>query len=184
MPNDLTDLLPVDRKMALSREYHFRLGVVALSLIIMLVLSAAVLLIPTYVFLVGSAKAKEAQLAHVRSTLASSDETTLSARLTALSNDAKALISLSTKPSAGKTMSSVLAISRPGITLSNFTYTSAVGKNPPTFTLSGIAATRDALRSYQIALQEAPFSSSAGVPVSAYAKDTNITFTITITLAL
>jgi len=46
----------------------------------------------------------------------------------------------------------------------------------------GIAATRDALRNYQIALQNAAFARAADLPVSAYAKDSNISFNITITL--
>ena len=183
MSDELTDLLPTERKSSLFREYHFRLGVVILSLAIILALSAAILLVPTYVFLVGSAKVKEAQLAHVKSALASSDEAALSSRLTVLSNDAKTLISLATRPAVSRVMSSVLAVSRPGITLTNFTYTPAAGKNQTTLALSGVAMTRDALRNYQIALQEAPFAQSATIPVSAYAKDANIAFMITITLA-
>lgn len=183
MPDELTNLLPLERARAISREYHFRLGVVALSFASLLLLSAAILLIPTYVFLVGGANAKEAQLAHIKSALSASDETALSARLTALSNDAKALIALRDKPAVSKLMSAALAVSRPGIVLSSFTYAPPTGKNPATFALSGVAATRDALRNYQLALEGAPIASAASVPVSAYAKDVNIAFTVTLVLA-
>jgi hypothetical protein len=40
------------------------------------------------------------------------------------------------------------------------------------------------LRSYQLALQGASFARAVDLPVSAYAKDADIAFTVTITLAL
>jgi len=49
--------------------------------------------------------------------------------------------------------------------------------------VSGTAANREALRTYQLALQGAPFTLTAALPVSAYAKDSDIAFTITITLS-
>lgn len=182
MSDELTNLLPFERSHAVSRDYHFRLGVVALVFAIALIFTAALLLVPTYVFLTGSAKIKGTQLAHIKATLSASDETALSARLSALSNDAKALIALSNKPAVSKLVSSALGIPRPGIALSSLTYTPAAGKNPSMLALSGTAATRDALRNYQLALQDAPIASAANVPVSAYAKDTNISFTVTILL--
>lgn len=182
MPEELTNLLPPERSSAIARGYRYRLAVVALIFVGSLMIVAAILLVPTYVFLVGSARVKEVQLAHVKSTLSASDEAALSARLTALSNDAKSLIALSGKPAVSKIMSSILAVPRPGISLSNFTYAPAVGKNSATLALSGVATTRDSLRNYQLALESAPFVSAANVPVSAYAKDTNISFVITVLL--
>ena len=67
--------------------------------------------------------------------------------------------------------------------LSGFSYTPSSSSGSGTIALSGISATRDALRGYQLALQGAPFARSAALPVSAYAKDANIDFTITITLS-
>jgi len=183
MPEHLTNLLPQLRKQALSREYFLRLAVVLLELFVALVLAAGVLLIPTYVFLAGSARAKGVQLTEIKSSLSPADEKSLSARLVALSGDAAALIALSKKPFVSKTAGLLLAVARPGVTLTGFSYTSAGTGKPATLALSGLAMTRDALRDYQLALQAEPFVVSAGLPVSAYAKITDITFTITITLA-
>lgn len=182
MRNNFMDLLPISRQEALSREYLYRLGTVAAGLVTGLTLVAAVLLVPTYVFLLKSAGAKQAHLTSLKSTLSSADESALSSRLTALSNDATALIALSKKPSISNLVRSVLAISRPGVVLSSFTYAPVEGKNS-TLSITGTAATREALRTYQLALQSAPFASAADLPVSAYAKDANIPFTITVTLA-
>ncbi|MDO8593645.1 MAG: hypothetical protein Q7R59_01985 [bacterium] len=185
MFNELTNLLPLERQRALSRDYLLRIGVIIAVLTTALTLSAAVLLIPTYVLLAESANAKNMQLTKTTATLSSAEELALSARLAALSNNAAALVALSNTPSVSATVRAVLATTRPGITLSGFSYapSSGSGKDSGTIGLSGVSATRDALRSYQLALQGAPFALSAVLPVSAYAKDANIAFTITVTLS-
>lgn len=183
MRNNLTNLLPLERQESLAREYRFRFGVVAALLFTALVLAAAVMLMPTYIFLSDTVHAKETRLASIKTTLSSADEIALSARLLALSSDAASLISLSKRASASSVIRSVLTVSRPGVTLSGISYTPPAGKNPSTLALTGAAATRDSLRRYQLALQDAPSVLSADLPVSAYAKDVNIIFTITITLA-
>ncbi|MBU6388429.1 hypothetical protein KGQ72_00925 [Patescibacteria group bacterium] len=183
MRSNRTDLLPPERRAALARDYLLRLSVVSVLFVTALLLVAMLLLVPTYVLLVGSQSAKEAHIATIESTLSSSNGTTLSARLTALSDNAATLSALAHLPSASAIIRSVLAIARPGVTLSGLAYTPPAGKNSGALALSGVAATRDALRSYQLALQGTPSILSADLPVSAYAKDSNIAFTITVTLA-
>lgn len=183
MYNELTNLLPPERQRALTRDYFLRLGVVGAVLVNILILASAVMLIPTYVFLAKSAGAKEMRLAAIESTLSSSNEKEISARLAALTADAAILTALSSTPSASSILRTVLDVSRPGITLSGFAYTPAVKKKSRTLLISGTAATRDALRNYQLALQGAPSILSATLPVSAYAKDTDIEFSISTTLA-
>ncbi len=183
MHNELTNLLPLERQHSLRRDYFLRLGVVILTTLVALLIASAVLLVPTYVFLAGSAREKEARLAHLDATLSSSDEVALSAQLTALSERVATLSALAGAPSISGIMRSVLIIPRPGIILSGFEYAPATDKSAATLAVSGRAATRDALRSYQLALQNSSLARSADLPVSAYAKDADIAFTITVTLA-
>ncbi len=183
MRSQLTNLLPYERQRTFRRDYFVRLGVIIVILFIILTIISAVLLLPTYVFLTQSASTEMARLASIESTASSSDETALSAQLTALSNSATALSALAGSHSISAVMSKVLAVSRPGITLSGFSYAPGVGQNPGTIAISGTAATRDSLRAYQLALQGSSFARSANLPVSAYAKDSDIAFTITVTLA-
>lgn len=183
MLDDLTDLLPPERRRARARDYFLRLGVVIVWFVTALVLVSALLLLPTYVFLAQSFRAKEARLANIESALASSDGTALSARLAALTSNTDALAALSRAPSASAIVRLALAVPHPGITFSGFAYAPADGTRPGTLALSGTAATRDALRKYQLVLQGAPFARSADLPVSTYAKDSNIGFTVTVTLA-
>lgn len=182
-PDNFTDLLPPERHSALARGYFLRLGVVALLFATALVLSTALLLAPTYVFLAKSSGAKKARLTSMESSLSSFDDAALSSRLSVLKSNMGALAALARAPSASAIARAVLAIPRPGITLSGFEYAKAADARPGTLIVSGIAATRDALRGYQLALERAPFASSASLPVSTYAKDSNIAFAITVTLA-
>jgi len=167
----------------LARDYRLRLAVVIVWILIGLVLIAAVLLVPTYVFLTKSVNAKETRLANIESALSSVDEEGLSARLTALESATAVLVALGHAPFVSAAINTALAVPRPGVVLSNFLYVPAAGTNPGTLAISGRAATRDALRNYQLALQSAPFARSAALPVSAYAPDANIAFTVTVTLA-
>jgi hypothetical protein len=187
IPNPMdnsTNLLPPERRRLLTRDFVLRTVVVVVVMVTLLTLAAGVLLIPTYVLLEGNANAKKERLASMEASLSSSDEAALSARLLALSNNAAKLATLSSAPSASATIREALAISRPGITLSSFAYTPAAGAAAATLVISGVSATRDALRNYQLTLQGAPFARAATLPVSAYANDTNINFAITVTLAL
>ncbi len=183
MYNELTNLLPLERQRAISRDYLLRLGVICALLLMTITLIAAALLLPTYVFLEASSSAKEMRLANIKSAISSADESALAVRLTTLSNNIAALTALANAPTASAVIRTILAVSRPGITLSSFSYTAAVVQSPGTLIISGTSATRDALRNYQLALQDVPFILSADLPISAYAKDTNIAFTITATLS-
>lgn len=183
MNTDLTNLLPQERQRALSREYFLRLSVVVLVAITTLIAVAGLLLLPSYVLLIQEVATKEARLASIESTRSSGDEKTFSARLAGLSSDVAVLSALAGAPSGSTVIRNMLTISRPGITLSSFVFTPAAGKNPGTLGISGTAATRNALRAYQLALQSDPFATAANLPVSAYASDANIAFTITMTLS-
>jgi len=179
------NLLPFECQRARRREYFVRVAIVSIVLATVLIGIAALLLVPTYLFLSGEIAAKKTRLADTESSLHSLNEDELAARLSALSADAAVLTKLLAAPSVSGMMRTILAVAHPGITLSSFSYApmNTKGSAPGSFTISGIAATRDALRSYQLALEGLPFARSADLPVSAYAQDTAITFTVTLSLA-
>lgn len=183
MPTNLIDLLPEESRHSLRQDYFFRLGTVVVIVLALLVVSAGALLIPTYVYLTGEVQTKAAHLANIESGLKSADEAALSARLDALSQDAVLLSALGSSSSATGVIRSFLVVARPGVSIANVSYQPGIGKIAGVLVVSGTAATRDSLRAYQLALQHAPFAANVDLPVSAFAKDTNIGFTITITLA-
>jgi hypothetical protein len=183
MPEQLTNLLPAEREHAVAQDYYMRLAVVALWFVSALIVVGMVLTIPTYVYLTKNKAAKENQLATIETKFSSANQASLSARLTRLNKAATQLSELSHTPAVSALIQNVLAVSRPGIMLSGFSYTPPAQKVAGTLTVSGLATTRDALRGYQLALQALSFVRAADLPVSAYAKDSNIPFAIVITLA-
>ena len=68
------------------------------------------------------------------------------------------------------------------ISITNITYALSSAKNTKTITLelTGVATTRDSLASFINILKGEPSISSVTIPISDYAADTNVPFTITI----
>ncbi len=183
MNNELTNLLPPERLNRLSHDYLIRLATVVVLMVMMLVLVATILLLPSYVFLSKNENAKKSQLMSIGSETSSDDEKKLSTRLSLLSDNTKRLVAMNKTQSISTIVNKVLAINHSGISLSGFSYTSAVGDKSGVLVVSGTASTRGALRNYQLVLESSSFALSANLPVSAYAKDSQIEFSITITLA-
>lgn len=182
MPSELTNLLPPERQARLVREYHFRLGAVIALIFSLLVCVAGILLIPIYIVLSATTSLKETQLVELTSKLSSANEVTVASRLAVLSSNAEALAALSKRSSVSALVRVALALPRTGILLTGFARSAAADTTPGTLAISGTAGTRDALRSYQLVLEKASFVRSADLPVSVYAKDANIPFTIILTL--
>ena len=182
MNDDLTNLLPPEREQLLSRDYALRLGVVVVWFVTALTLVAGALLLPTFLLLTENVSARQAHLTGIESALSSTDESSFAARLDALNAGATTISALARAPSASGMLRQALAVPRSGVTLSALSYTPAAGGGAGTLTITGAAATRDALRAYQNALSTSSFAHSVDLPVSAYAKDTDIPFLITVTL--
>lgn len=181
MYRELTNLLPKSRRKANRAAYFFRLSTVGVLMLALLVVISGILLVPTYLYLAQQVTANEARVAHLDEALASSEEQAVNARLEQLAQDASHLAELSSKASASGAIRAVLAVSRPGIALSGFTFTAGKEGEEHRMTVSGLAASRESLRRYDQALAALPFVSSANLPISAYAAESNIPFTITLT---
>lgn len=184
MPPESINLLPTERRRALRLDYFLRLGTVAAVLATALVLVALVLLLPTYVFLASAQTTREARLASAEADLSSGDQVELVTRLDSLTTDAATLIKLAKAPSVSVLMRTTLAVAHTGVAVTGVSYTPQSGTKPGTLAITGTAITRDDLRAYQLALIATPIFSGADLPVSSYAKDRNIPFTITATLAV
>ena len=182
MATNRLDLLPSERRRALRRAYLFRLGTVAAILALVLTLAACALLVPTYMYLRSAERSQNARLAGVGSTLSSAQESTLAKRLATLEADAAVITALGATPSASERIRATLAAGHLGVALTSMNYTAASAR-PGSLALSGTAASRNDLRALQLALLEVVGFASADLPVSSYAKDHDIPFTIVVTLA-
>jgi Tfp pilus assembly protein PilN len=179
---DLTNLLPEERTRALRRDYFYRLGTIAaLLLTLLLALHAALLILP-YRYLESEIQTRGARLDALEQTLGSANEQQLDARLSALGTETAALDAIATSTPQSVVLGETLAVVHPSVLITGLTLAPWHGKIPETVSVSGTAATRDALRAYYLALSSAPFVSAANLPVSSYALAAAIPFTITLTI--
>ncbi|MEK9160723.1 MAG: hypothetical protein AAB440_01655 [Patescibacteria group bacterium] len=181
MRSYLINLLSSERTRAFQQGYFYRLGTVsALAFALMLVLHA-MMLAPAY-FTLAEAKANEtALLASVKERLSSAGDQEITERLSTLGKQTEHLVRLSGVPSATATMREVLLLPRSGIALTGLSFTPPTGKTGGQLRLTGTATSRDALRSYQSTLGTLPTVTNVDLPISSFAKESDIPFTITLT---
>lgn len=181
MQHELTNLLPYSKIRAFRREYFLRLATVSLFLLAGLIVMHGVLLTPSYIYFNEQIGAKRAQLAQLSASLASGEEQEVGTRLARVEADTEYLKRLDGLPSGTKSMRAVLAVPHVGISLTRFAFTASDKVGESKLSISGVAASRDALQRYNLALGTLPFVSSTDLPISTFAKETDLPFLITLT---
>lgn len=181
MASELLNLLPPERLRAWKRDYFVRLATVCVLALTVVVVGSGALLVPAYLYLGEQTEARQAYVKTLDKELADAKEKGTSQRLTALTEGATYLARLATTTTATGAFRGVLAAPRTGVTLTGFTYTSPTQGTNGRMDLKGQATTREALRAYTEALSALPFVSNVELPISAYAKERDIPFTITLT---
>lgn len=177
-----TNLLPPERSRALRREYFYRLATVAMFLVCIVAVIHAALLVPTHLLLTSFTETRRAELADLKSKGLDSDEAAFATRVQKLTQSATKLLALGNSPRAVDTITRILEVPKSGIALSGVSFALGGGDKKPSVVLVGVAETRDALRQYQLALTGAPFVAAADLPVSTYAKEAKLPFSMSVTL--
>jgi hypothetical protein len=173
------NLLPPDRARAARRNYFLRLAAVSALALAAVIALHAVMLIPSYAYLAEDIRGKAARADDLAAAL-TPQEKAASGALATLSADATHLAQLGTTPTMSGAVRLVLSVPRDGISLTGFAF-APQDANARTMQLTGVASTRESLHAYVVALQGEPWISDASLPISAYAQDTNIPFTISLT---
>lgn len=181
MREELTNLLPADRKKATSRLYSIRLAAVTLLLISFLIVSAVVLRIPTYVYQYQQIQTEQQESVQLASRLSDNQGKGVTARFKALNENISYLSRLASTSSATTVIASVLNVPHQGVTLSGLSYTPAIKGTDEKITLTGKATTRESLQQYVSTLSSLSSGKGAELPISTYAKESDIPFTITLT---
>jgi Tfp pilus assembly protein PilN len=164
-----------------KQEYFIRLGTVTLFALAAIVLASGALLAPSYLYLNTEIQARSNQLSALEAQLGATVGSQASSRLSALSGNAAYLARLASTSSATAALRNVLSAPHTGISLVAFSITPAKHGNDGTMTLTGTASTRETLRAYNDALSHVPGVTNGDLPISAYAQDSNIPFSIKLT---
>lgn len=181
MSHDLTNLLPKDKTRAFRRDYFFRLGTTGIIFAAIIIVAHGLLLFPSYLFLSQQVSERQGQLTSLSSSLGATEETQISNRIAAMTQETSRLTQLSSAPSASKAVRAILAVSRQGIALTGVTFSPPKQKDDGRMVLTGNAKTREALQNFQTALTNLSFVTTADLPISSFAKESDIPFSITLT---
>lgn len=180
---ELTNLLPPERKKALRRIYLVRLATLCVLMISFIVLSSGVLLVPSYIYQHQRNALSQSELTTLNASLTLSGGRDVATRFKLLSQDAAYLSRLATTSSASVLVTAITNQPHAGINISGLSYTpSSSGKGTDgRLVLNGMALNRTALHAYVDALSKQPFVTNADLPISSYATEKDIPFTITLT---
>lgn len=182
MPPEFTNLLPRERQQSLARDYLFRLATLALIALGLLLISHGALLAPTYAYMLEEKAVQEGRVTELSERRQVSGFTDLSERINAFALRAESLEELRAHPSASDSVRAILSLPQTGISLTGFAFASPEGGNPGRMQVSGTAKTRESLRAFDSALSSLSFVRATDLPLSAYARESDIPFSIALTL--
>lgn len=158
-----------------------RLAAVACFLVALLAIVHGILLAPSYLYIKQQINLREDQLAAFAASAGKTEDKEVQGRLAVLETNAKRLIAQNERPTASAALRTVLAAPRTGIRITGFTYGPSANAEMRKMTVKGVAANREVLRSYVQVLDAIPSISTVELPISAYAKERDIEFMLTLT---
>jgi Tfp pilus assembly protein PilN len=180
MSTELINLLPASKRKILRREYFIRVGTLALLLLALTVVLSGVFMVPTYIFLNQQVSSENFELQRL-SKSQTTEEQQEQQESVALQTEAAQLTKDGSAPTASALIQTLLAVPHSGIAIQGFIYTPTTATQKGTMAITGTASTRETLRNYDESLSSLPFVTNADLPISDYASESNIDFTITLT---
>lgn len=184
MKTELTNLIPRDRRKAVDSLYTIRLSSIAILFLSFLVVSAVLLRIPLYIYQYQQVQTQKQNLENLTSRLQESQGQSVTSRFKTLNDNIAYMSRLATSSSATAATAAILNVPHPGIVISGLSYSPSTKGTDGKMTLTGTAATRTSLHQYVDALSGQPYVKNVDLPISAYAKENDISFTTTISGSL
>lgn len=173
----MINILPESGRGIVKREYRIRLVAVFLFLLALLSLVTAVMLLPSYLF--ATVESEQASLEEARLLAAKVPGAKTDAEvITAVNQQIAGLEAFMMAPRPSEALLEVLQSAGSGIELVRVSYEGGAGS----ISLSGKATSRDMLLQFSKALQKLPIVASVDLPVSDLAKNTNVSFSMTLVL--
>ncbi len=174
------NLLPPSRIRMLRKQRLIKLATVSAAVFSILIIIQMMLLFLSYNYLQTKYYNLQNLQREFSAKLASRNIQAINTRTETLNKNVRFLETLNNTPSGVAAIQYVLGIKHSGVTINSIIYTTPSKKQKAKIILSGVAQTREALHTYQQALQTNRYIDSVDLPVNSYAKDSNITFTITV----
>lgn len=175
---DQLNLLPEERVKELRRNYIARVCNVGLALLSAGTIIGGIFLLPTHAFIKGQYDAAAAELAERGIPREQAVESGA-----VMPNDGQPAVvqQLERTQPASPLLRDLMNVSRDGIVLTKIEYARAVS-GQRTVICTGKARNRDALAGFVERMKGLPTVSQVQLPVSAYAKESDLPFALTLTL--
>ena len=171
------NLLPKAEKEAIRREYRTRLAIVVLWCSFTTLIVASILLIPSLLLSFEKEKVATQRFETLSRSVGDEHAAEFDTVLLAAKTRLSFLSHAPPKTFLYELMTRVVSLKPPRLSLSNFSLTSTTdGKR--NLTVQGIAENRATLLSFEQALERSGAFEKVTVPISNFAKDTNIEFSI------
>ncbi|HEY0220681.1 MAG TPA: hypothetical protein VGC58_00465 [Candidatus Paceibacterota bacterium] len=176
------NLLPDSFKEDLTREYHLRRFIIVLFFVIFIQISFFILMLPSWVTSLSKEKEVTLRVEKMNESPLISSLNMIKPTIKALNSEIILMDRYLDYPEAMPFFSTVLSKKETSIKINQFSYT-AIGSSTATISLQGFSATRDSLVEFKKSLDDLKIFKSVDLPISNYAKDRDINFSMTINIA-
>lgn len=175
------NLLPDNLRKIIVKEYSLRRAIVILFFIIFIQISFMVFLMPTW--LISTYKEEDVVLrgADMNGRLSNLNIASTTDDIKSLNNKVSVIQTYLDYPGFNKYLTFILSKQTKSILIKNIAYSNADSKSV-TISVDGTAATREVLRNFVKSLQTSESFKSVDIPISNYAKEKDLVFTIKITV--
>lgn len=182
MNTKMTNLLAPSGIRRVRHGYLLRLLTIALLLGSFVVIVHALFLLPSHLHAAAEVRERSLERSQLADTAATPEEAAAQARIKVLEDDLARLRLLSERLPASKALEGILLVPREGVRLEGISYTApASATSTRRMVLSGTAATRESLRIFTERLESVDGVDEVELPISAYAKESAIPFSLTLT---
>lgn len=181
-PQTLMNVLPVEEKKKLKREYWMRFTSVILSLFTVTMVTAILLMFPLYFFSKSKADLAENRLEAFNQSNPEVETESIDKKIAEINTKLTLLDSKKTDYVVSDELTeSIINIKPKGITFSDISYTES-GDNSKSIKIMGIASDRSTLRDFKSSLDSIKKFSTVTLPISDFLESSDINFTISITI--
>ncbi len=173
------NLLPQDYQKDIYKEYLRRRRIFILIILCFVGFSAGISFIPSYIIsLQKEGELEQVLVAEIDSS--KEDVVGFNKKLSDLKANISIVISEEESISVSEIFSSLLSKVSGDISITNLLYKKE-SENPSSVAIVGVAKTRDSLLSFAKSLENTKLFSKVDIPVSSFAKDKNIEFSLQLT---
>ncbi|MBY0309745.1 hypothetical protein K2Q16_01200 [Patescibacteria group bacterium] len=176
----MINLIPPEARSRILVEYWVRVVTAWLSLLAIAATVVGALLFPAYVLVTSQVKSSAAEADKVRARVAELDTTTKV--LDSATEEARMIVAAAQEPVLTEVVAIVEGLLPTGVEVSAYSL-ARLGAGVAPVVVRGTATTRSALASFREGLVNHPKIVKVDLPISNFAKDRDLIFTVTLTMS-